>query len=332
MFSTEITKRGVTYVGMKCNVKCCFCYYGRVPKSHRQWTPLERMEKEFEMMQAIGMTHVDITGGEPSIYPHITESIDSARFFGLAPRIITNGVVCNTSVLRDWRSAGIDSLLISLQSSDRHIHDEMVKGGSWYNTFQCMLGCAELGIPFSINTTVCRPNYESMPMTSQYVGQYGATAHNMIMLNPFCWPNTYAKKNRLYVRQVDAAPYLMEACDDTSCHKTVRYMSFCRMKGYEHQIMNWHQLPYDDNEWNYMAWHADYYGMLLTPGDYFAVCDHEVGVHYKKGTECYDCAARKICGGFKERVYGFDYTMSPRPEIYEGDVIEDPLHFWRAAQ
>lgn len=327
MLRETITTRGVTYVGMKCNVKCCFCYYGPVPKGHRDWAPLERFETEFRMMKEIGMTDVDITGGEPSIHPQIERVINLAAVNGLRPRMITNGLESDVGA---WKDAGLDSLLISCQSGDKDVHNSMVAGGDWDLTVDTMEECVNHGIPFSVNSTITKMNHKCQPRLSEFVAGIGATAHNMIMMNPFCWPKLYAKKNTLYVREWEAAPYLKEALSlGGSCHRMVRYIAFCRMKGHEHQVMNWYQLPYDDNEWNYMAWHADYYGMLFTPGDYRAISYHEVSTHYKKGEECFTCAARDICGGFKERVYGFDHTFSPRPVPYTGELIEDPLHFWR---
>ena len=88
----QLTKRGVLYVGYPCNLRCVFCYYAYT--TNKEWYSLEECKHDASLYRTeYGNEWVDITGGEPTIYPHIFELLGHCREIDLKPTLITNTLV-----------------------------------------------------------------------------------------------------------------------------------------------------------------------------------------------------------------------------------------------
>jgi len=85
-----LNKRYWLFIGTQCNVSCSFCYYR---KHHKYFKTLE--ELEFLMQHVLNIYHfeeVDISGGEPSIYPDLEQLVLMLRNkFQLKVGVVTNG-------------------------------------------------------------------------------------------------------------------------------------------------------------------------------------------------------------------------------------------------
>ena len=83
-----MTGRGVIYIGYKCNLRCKFCYYEH--EDAKKWQPIEDAKKAAHLYRNhYGLCAVDITGGEPTIYPNIHELLEYCNKIGLSPTCIT---------------------------------------------------------------------------------------------------------------------------------------------------------------------------------------------------------------------------------------------------
>ena len=84
------TRRAVIDINRPCNARCRMCYY---TYDQSDWSKtLEDAKSELREAFERGNTSVDFTGGEPTIYPQMTEVIRYAESIGLHTCIITNGL------------------------------------------------------------------------------------------------------------------------------------------------------------------------------------------------------------------------------------------------
>ena len=76
-----------------CNIECRHCYNSSGPDKKRQHIPLEPMLAIIAQMPDVGIGHLNLTGGEPFLYPdHLTALIAAGRAAGLRGiSIYTNG-------------------------------------------------------------------------------------------------------------------------------------------------------------------------------------------------------------------------------------------------
>jgi pyruvate-formate lyase-activating enzyme len=76
-----------------CNIACRHCYNSSGPDSKAQRIPLDPMLEIVSQMPAVGIEHLNLTGGEPFLYPsHLTALIAAGRAVGLRGiSIYTNG-------------------------------------------------------------------------------------------------------------------------------------------------------------------------------------------------------------------------------------------------
>ena len=123
----QTTKRGVLYVGHQCNLNCRFCYYKHLPVDKRKWFGLAQCLKQAQQLRIwYGNQFVDITGGEPTIYPYITELVSHCRSIGLRTSLITNAqALADMELCVDLKKAGAHDFLVSIQGVD-DVYDDMV--------------------------------------------------------------------------------------------------------------------------------------------------------------------------------------------------------------
>lgn len=114
--------RDITYlrvsVTQRCNLNCVYCGKDDCSKKAEELSP----DKYFKIVKAFskcGIKKVRITGGEPLVRSDITEIISLIRTIPEIEKIslTTNGVYLK-KYARELKSAGLDSVNISLDSTD----------------------------------------------------------------------------------------------------------------------------------------------------------------------------------------------------------------------
>jgi radical SAM/Cys-rich protein len=78
-------------VGMACDLSCELCHHSCSPL-RTESMPLEVMLDALRFAAEVRPGLLDITGGEPTLWPHLTECLNLARGLGLRTRVRTNAV------------------------------------------------------------------------------------------------------------------------------------------------------------------------------------------------------------------------------------------------
>jgi len=252
----KLTDRAVLYVGFECNAKCRFCYYAELDKEQRKWKPLTKLKQEASMFRNVyNNKSVDITGGEPTIYPEIVKLVEFCDSIGLKPTIITNGIrTADKKFLGELKKAGLRDLLISVQGYKTKMTKITGVKGHYKKILETFKNCNELGIPFRINCVIHKLNYQDLDKIARLVCKHGAKVVNFIVFNPYY---KWTEKNKIdfQARHSEISPYLSKAINEVEKHGiecNVRYFPFCFLpKEQRHTIMNWMQLSYDEHEWDF---------------------------------------------------------------------------------
>lgn len=336
----ELTRRAVLYTGYPCNVRCVFCYYTYFPS--KEWHPIEECKRDAHIYRfEYGNEWVDITGGEPTIYPHIAELLDYCGEIGLTPTLITNmQVLAKEDTLVSFKSHGVYDFLCSVHALSDTYDMLTKKRGAWGNLLKAIDNFGKHDMKWRVNCTMTNINRRQLRRIAEFVYLNGARVINFINYNPFHeW--SLQKNIDFQSRHSDIEPYLREAldyCDEVGLEANVRYYPFCRMKGHENKCYNFSQLSYDPHEWDFSSWYSDKtrnpsekipaVALNATDGGedfHLYMAQRMKRALFCQAVECRFCALGFICDGFTKQYaarFGMEEVLP-----YGGDLIVDPTRF-----
>ena len=107
----------------RCNFRCIYCMdpdIRYIPKT--QLLTLDEYIRLIKAAMSLGIKKLRITGGEPTLYPHLDELLVSVGKLGLNDiAMTTNGSRLTPTIAKRWKSIGLKRVTISLDTlrSDR---------------------------------------------------------------------------------------------------------------------------------------------------------------------------------------------------------------------
>lgn len=249
----HLTRRGVLWLGLRCDVRCKFCYDGHLPKRDKIWVAVDKATSTLDKFRYYYQnTAVDFMGGEPTLHPNVLDIVSHAARIGLRPTVITHGMrLAEMDRAEAYRLAGIYDFLVSIHGVGETV--SMIHGrgaGNFERQIRALDNLRALGIPFRFNVTMIRDNLAQLEAIAQLAGEKGARVVNFLTFNPyFEW--TSDVEIEFQVRHSEIAPYLAKAIDkclELGVEANVRYMPLCQLPGYESHAYTGFQLPYDPHE------------------------------------------------------------------------------------
>jgi len=157
----------ITY---KCNNNCGHCYVAR----DRDFPELdtESMKKIMDILWDVGVPHIALTGGEPTMREDFMELITYGQEKGFVMGIITNGrMFADKNLVKQAIQKGLDYAQITLESHDKEIHNKMVGADGFDETVQGIKNFEEEDIFFMTNTTLCNHNADSIKDTIKFLDE-----------------------------------------------------------------------------------------------------------------------------------------------------------------
>ena len=258
-----LTKRGVVWLGQTCNLNCYFCYFrDKIDDKEHPEHPFMSLEKAKKIMHTLRYVYannaVDIQGGEPTIYPKIFELIEYCNEIGLAPTLITNGIVlANEEMTKKFKDAGVKDFLFSIHAIGEE-YDRIVglRGGS-KKQMKALYNLQKYEIPFRLNCTMTKEAGKQLVDIATLAVETGARVVNFIAFNPFA--DQQGNRDLTDVpKYSDLKENLQKAIDlleENNIEVNVRYFPICMLdEKYRKNIYNFQQLPYDHHEWDYNSW------------------------------------------------------------------------------
>lgn len=327
----RLTRRGVLWLGLRCDVRCKFCYDEHVPAAGKGWLGVDDAIQALEKFRFYyGNQFVDFMGGEPTLHPAILEIVAHAARTGLRPTVITHGMhLARPERAQAFAEAGVHDFLVSVHGIGDTV--AAIHGRGRNNAARqrrALDNLRALGIPFRFNVTVIRDNLTQLEAIAELAGQTGARVVNFLTFNPyFEWTRT--PEIGFQPRHSEAAPYLARAidtCTHLGIEANVRYMPLCQLPGHQAHVYTGYQLPYDSHEWDYNSWYdTGHHSTPDTQWYYQASRRQQTRHQYIHVPACEGCAVREICDGFHTQYvsrWGGEEAVA-----YPGPTVTDPRHF-----
>jgi len=157
-------------ITQKCNLDCTLCYLSENSQQVHD-IPIEEVYRRLDdALEQFGAgTHVQITGGDPTLRKHseLVAIVRYARQLGLFPALFTNGIGATRALLEQLAAAGLADVSFHVDTTQRR------KGYGSENDLndirrEYLERAAGLGLMVIFNTTVHRDNFDELPQLIRF--------------------------------------------------------------------------------------------------------------------------------------------------------------------
>ena len=160
--------REMTYLRIsltdRCNFRCLYC----MPAVGMKFQPRDEMLSDEELIDCIGafseigFTKFRLTGGEPTIRPHLVEIVRAIKQFPNVEEItMTTNALLLGRMAEDLAAAGMNRINVSLDTLNPERFKIMTRGGRFDMVWDGIQAAERAGMtPIKINTVVIRGQNE----------------------------------------------------------------------------------------------------------------------------------------------------------------------------
>lgn len=139
-----------------CNQKCLHCYAGNQEYATTTELSTKEWRKVIDICRKNCIPQLTFTGGEPTLRDDLVELVNYSKWF--VTRLNTNGVLLTEKLCKDLYEASLDSVQVTLYSSNKEIHNQLVGADNFDLTVQGIKNAVAAGLNVSINTPLCSLN------------------------------------------------------------------------------------------------------------------------------------------------------------------------------
>ncbi len=160
--------RAMTYLRIsltdRCNFRCVYC----MPALGMKFQPREELLTDEELLRVVGIaaelgfTKLRLTGGEPTIRPHIVELIRAMKAFpGITELSMTTNGLLLGRLAADLKAAGLDRVNVSIDTLEPQKFKALTRGGRLDLVWQGIEAAEAVGLqPIKLNAVVVRNQNE----------------------------------------------------------------------------------------------------------------------------------------------------------------------------
>ncbi len=168
----------------RCNNDCGHCYVDRDKGDGSGELTTDQWKRVMEKLWDLGIFHVAFTGGEATMRDDLPELVGTAEDLGMVAGLLTNGRrLMDKKYIGRLIEEGIDYFQITLESSDKKIHNRMVgvkgKVDAWDETVKGIKNAAKSPIHTITNTTITKHNVKTLSKTVDFIATLGVNAFAM---------------------------------------------------------------------------------------------------------------------------------------------------------
>ncbi len=169
----------------RCNFKCKHCAIERFKQKQGKTLTVGDVKRIADQADAMGLTSICISGGEPLIFPDLKDVVDAISPRRFIISMDTNGWFLNDEKIKWLVDIGVDRIHLSIDGLE--INHTMFRGaeGSWQKCIDALALCKKHGLGVIINIVVTKGLIKSGELIKQleFVKQFGQHA-SMIYAKP----------------------------------------------------------------------------------------------------------------------------------------------------
>ena len=168
-----------------CHLRCVHCSSMSEVGTSRELS-LEKCKEVLSEASEMGVVEVAFSGGEPLMWPHLTDAVHMATSCDMDVSLYTTGNAKGSEQIFDeLKLAGIDHVMFSLFSEDRDAHEEITKvKGSFEITLAAVKKCIDLGLDVELHFVPLPYNFRSLRPISEMCKKLGVSRISVLRLVP----------------------------------------------------------------------------------------------------------------------------------------------------
>jgi MoaA/NifB/PqqE/SkfB family radical SAM enzyme len=187
-----------------CHYKCVFCSAYRLYKKGGPFLTVDQIKDIWKQCVELGVIHVNLTGGEPFLrdFDEVVQIIRNFNPRTFLVSLVSNGLDITKDKLKELKSAGLDTLQLSIESIDQQKHDEMVGiNGSFSKVIEAIKYARELGLTVCLNSVFYSDNADEI----KRLIDFSQENHIFLVLNTASAEGRWHGSNANRLRQEDIA-------------------------------------------------------------------------------------------------------------------------------
>ena len=171
-----------------CNFRCPFCYntwkYTSDKPSRISHLPKDAIKRALLQCKELGLFKVRYSGGEPTLYPYLSEIIEYASELNFFQSIFTNAYNLNDETIAFWKAHKVNEVLISLHGLKEQ-HESITKvSGSFESTCNNIMKLVNCGIHVIVEMTLVSSNLGEIDDVLIKVNELGVSEFRIMKYVP----------------------------------------------------------------------------------------------------------------------------------------------------
>jgi pyrroloquinoline quinone biosynthesis protein E len=191
----------------RCPLRCAYCSNPLDYRETRDGLDAGSWGRVFREAAELGVVHVGLTGGEPSVREDLAEIVAGAAAAGLYTHLVTAGLPLAPAGLAPLLAAGLRSVQLSLQDASAAGSDAVAGVPAFGRKLAFARAVREAGLPLSLNVVLHRHNLARVPEIVGLARELGAHRLELANVQYYGW----ALANRAAL--LPTAAQLEEAAD-----------------------------------------------------------------------------------------------------------------------
>jgi sulfatase maturation enzyme AslB (radical SAM superfamily) len=171
-----------------CNLHCSYCFRAddNLYNPHAEFFPIDLLRRIIgEAREAVNITRINFTGGEPTLHPAFAETLQTIGAAGLTVSFVTNG----WHFERVWPAiqanrAAVSHVAFSLDGVTRESHDRWRGKGSFDRLVRAFTRCFMSKLPFGIKIVIRRDLVDQLEQIAIFAARMGAASLHFVHVMP----------------------------------------------------------------------------------------------------------------------------------------------------
>jgi pyrroloquinoline quinone biosynthesis protein E len=159
----------------RCPLQCPYCSNPTDFARHTEELTTAEWERILTEASELGVVQAHFSGGEPLLRADLPQIIRRARNLGLYTNLSTGGTLFNEKTGTQLRTAGLDSLQVSIQDANAENSDRLAGGApSFDKKIRAAQIARQLGFSLTVNVVLHRQNLDRIEAIISMAEELGA--------------------------------------------------------------------------------------------------------------------------------------------------------------
>ena len=163
-----------------CNLHCGYCLRDEDALYHApaRFFPVSLLQEIARQgREAVQLSHISFTGGEPTLHPKFADAVAAIAGEGLTTSFVTNGWHFDRvwPVIAAHRDT-VTHVAFSIDAPTQEAHDKWRGKGSFMRLVQAFARCRHYGLPFEIKVVVRKDTLPQLEQLAIFAARMGAAS------------------------------------------------------------------------------------------------------------------------------------------------------------